>query len=379
MKEFEALLENFWIVKEQEPDLFQRVKDACGKLKPFVESKLGYRLLVNPAVIKMEKLPAEPESWMGIERFTTQMEYALLCILLVFLEDYGKQEQFVLSQLTDFIKANYGGADPLDWTMYRHRFYVVRVLNFAQEYGFFLIDDGDSDLFTADSGTEVLYESTGISRYFARNFYRNILSFESIEDLLKNNLPELYQDRGIVRRQRVYRRLFLSPAVIPQGPDDQDFLYLKNFRSMIQKELADLLDSELHIHKSCALVILNEDKNFRMTLPDQKVITAIVLQICTATRALIEGGGLTLNEDDTVVLSLEQLEQIIDDCREINRRGWSKEFREMPSDELYQGIIEYMEGFSLLKKKNAYEWILLPPAGKISGRYPRDFGGQDDG
>ena len=85
------------------------------------------------------------------------------------------------------------------------------------------VDDGENSDFTTSAETEVLYESTGISRYFARNFSRNILSYQEWNDLEKDGWSDLDSDRGAVRRQRVYRRLFLSPALLSEGPDDPDF------------------------------------------------------------------------------------------------------------------------------------------------------------
>ena len=59
------------------------------------------------------------------------MEYAFLCILLMFLEDKGREEQFVLSQITEFIQGNYIGEEKIDWTLYRHRKDLIKVLRFA--------------------------------------------------------------------------------------------------------------------------------------------------------------------------------------------------------------------------------------------------------
>ena len=378
MREFEALLENFWIIKEQEKDLYQQVKDALPALKPVIENKLGYRLVVNPYLIKMEKIPGRAEEWMGIRDFDQPMEYALFCLLLVFLEDYGAQEQFILSQLTEFLQSAYPGEAKVDWTLYRHRLSLVKVLNFAVEMGLVKVDYGENNAFTAEPETEVLYESTGLSRYLARNFSQNILSYQSWRDLEQDEEFDLDPDRGALRRHRVYRRLLLSPALIPEAPDDQDFLYLKNFRAMFQKDGEELLGSSLHLHRSCAVLMLNDEKNFKDTLPDQKVISGIAIQVCTELRKLVKDGELTPGLDDTILIARDRLEKVIDTCRELYSAGWSKEFRELPIDKLYQELITYMSGFSLLQRVNKQEIRILPPAGKISGAYPEDFGGKKD-
>lgn len=377
MREFEALLENFWIIKEQDKDLYQQVKDALPTLKPVIENKLGYRLVVNPSLLKMEKIPGRAEEWMGIPAFDRPMEYALFCLLLVFLEDYGAQEQFILSQLTEFLQSAFPGAEKVDWTLYRHRLYLVKVLNFAVEMGLVKVDYGENNAFTSEPETEVLYESTGLSRYFARNFSQNILSYQSWRDFEQDEGFDLDPDRGALRRHRVYRRLLLSPALLPEGPEDQDFLYLKNFRAMFQKDLEELLDGQLHLHKSCAVLVLDDEKNFKDTLPDQKVISGIAIQVCTELRKLV-AAALTPGLDDTILIARDQLEKVIDTCRELYGAGWSKEFRELPADKLYEELITYMSGFSLLQRVNKQEIRILPPAGKISGAYPEDFGGKKD-
>ena len=40
---------------------------------------------------------------------------------------------------------------------------------------------------------------------------------------------------------------------------EEDFAYVKNFRNMIQGELSEFLDCELHVHRSGAFLILGED------------------------------------------------------------------------------------------------------------------------
>ncbi|MCL4515645.1 MAG: TIGR02678 family protein [Firmicutes bacterium] len=377
MKEFEALLENYWIIKEQDKELYQTLKDASPRLKPFLESRLGYRLLINPYLIKLEKLPGKVEGWMGIEEFEDRLEYAFLCLLLVFLEDYGVQEQFVLSQVTEFIQSTFPGEEKIDWTLYRHRKYLVKVLNFAANLGLIRVDDGDDRDFTMTVETEVLYENTGVSRYFVRNFSRNILSYANWRDLEDDEWLEMDRERGAVRRHRVYRRIFLSPAVYAEGADDPDFLYIKNFRSTIQKEIEDYLESQLHVHKNSAFLVLNGDKQFKSAFPEQKTISAIVLQVNAELRRLVSAGELQVREDDLILISRNQLERVIDHCRKEFSGGWSKEFREMPDAKLYEEVIAYMSGFSMLEPgSNRQELRLLPLAGKATGRYPEDFGGE---
>ena len=104
MNDLKILLENYWIGKDKNKELYYRLKDSIAEFKSFLTDKLGYNLVINPYLIKLEKFPGKAEGWMGIKAFESTMEYAFLCILIMFLEDKGKEEQFVLSEITEYIQ-----------------------------------------------------------------------------------------------------------------------------------------------------------------------------------------------------------------------------------------------------------------------------------
>ena len=54
-----------------------------------------------------------------------------------------------------------------------------------------------------DAAGEVLYENTGASRYFMRNFSKDITDYGSPKDFLESDWFAMDEDRGIARRHRV--------------------------------------------------------------------------------------------------------------------------------------------------------------------------------
>ena len=106
MRILETLLSRRWILKSQDRELYYQVKDEIGSVKKFLTEKLGYQVIVNPYLVKVEKLPAKPENWMGITEFTEKIEYVFFCLLLMFLEDKDTEYQFTISMLADYISAN---------------------------------------------------------------------------------------------------------------------------------------------------------------------------------------------------------------------------------------------------------------------------------
>lgn len=118
---------------------------------------------------------------MGIREFKDTSDYALFCVILMFLEDKEAEEQFVLSQLTEYITGNYPEGQ-MPWTVYANRQRLVRVMKFCMKNDLFLMDDGNGDQFVTDLETEALYENTGLSRYFARTFTRDISANKTVGD-----------------------------------------------------------------------------------------------------------------------------------------------------------------------------------------------------
>lgn len=374
MKELEILLENYWIIKDNNKELYYSIKDSISGFKSFISDKLGYHVLVNPYIIKLEKLPGKAEPWMGIEKFESTMEYAFLCLMLMFLEDKGREEQFVLSEVTEFIQGNYPGDEKVDWTLFRHRRYLIKMLRFVAEMGMIKVDDGDEQGFTNSIETEVLYESTGISRYFVRNFTMDVMNYNSYKDIEKEDFADTDTDRGIIRRHRVYRRLLMSPIVYNEDSDDADYEYIKNFRNVIANDLENVLEYNLHVHRNGSLVVLSPEKNMKDMFPGGRAISDVVLLFNSLIREKIEKGTLSLRADDSLIMSKVYFQSLVEELKINYYSGWSKEYREMSLAALEKEIIEYMQDFNMLKViKEEREIEILPLAGKIIGKYPRDF------
>lgn len=117
MRALEILLERRWILKSREKELYYQIKDELGTVKKFLMEKLGYQVIVNPYLVKVEKMPATPENWMGIQEFTRKIEYVFFCMILMFLEEKEAEEQFVLSELTEYIQGQYR-EEQIDWTVW---------------------------------------------------------------------------------------------------------------------------------------------------------------------------------------------------------------------------------------------------------------------
>lgn len=371
MNALEILLGRRWILKSRDRELYYQVKDQLGAVKRFLTEKLGYQVIVNPYLIKAEKMPAKPENWMGILEFHHKIEYVFFCIVLMFLEEKEAEEQFVLSELTEYIQGQYREAQ-VDWTIYSFRRHLIKVLKYCVSCGILNVDDGNEESFARDNSSEVLYENTGVSRYFMKNFTQDIMGFSSPEDFQKEEWIGVDEDRGIVRRQRVYRRLLMTMGMYRDPETEEDFAYVKNFRNMIQGELSEFLDCELHVHRSGAFLILGEDCRMGRCFPEENTLSDIVLLVNSLIGEKIQEGKIVPGAEEQIDLPREAFLGILEECRERYSRGFIKTYREMTTKEFCQEVLSYMKELSLIEERRGDIWV-SGAAGKIAGQYPKDF------
>lgn len=379
MTTFERLLENYWLVKEIHPDEYNWVKrDLNTQTQEFIKNKLGYKLIVNPYIIKMEKIPGKPQAFMGIESFHSKLEYVFLCFILIYLEERTKGEQFILSGLIDYIQNLAVEVDiqeiKIDFTLYSQRKAMVNVLRFIKEMGFIVMDDGDEGKFAENIESDVLYEVTGASKYFMRNFSSNITDCNLYTDIYEKEQLGLEQDKGKERRQRIYRRLFTENVVYKEEKDDQDYNYIKNYRNIIQQDVDKMLDSTLEVHKNGAYILLNENKNFKYTFPSNRAISDVVSFINASIVQKANEGSFKINMDDTIPISEIEMTKLVREVKEAYSKGFSKEFRELEEEKLFIEIVEYMKQFDMIRhNEETREYTIMPICFKIIGKYPTDF------
>lgn len=373
MDELHALLDRFWIVKNQDKQLYFDVKRALPHYRRFINELLGWNLIVNESIIKLEKVPPRSMSWMGIESFTDTTDYCLLCSLLLYLEDLDDGEQFLLSSLTEAIETYMAEFCPVDWTKYAHRKSLVRVLLYVQSMGLLVVYDGNSEGFGNRQDQEVLYENTGLSRHFPVHFGQDISGCRTVEDFEAFSWGE-DGERGRQRINRVYRQLTLAPALYWSENDRADYEYVKNQRQWLEKNLDTFLGGELHVHKNGVFFVLNEDSKFGVCWPRDSALSDVALLFCSLIREQVTRGETDRREDDMIVLTPREFRHLVDTCKESSGSGWGKQLRELSPDKLYQELLAYMESW-MLAEDHGDNLLICPAAGKWTGSFTKDFSG----
>lgn len=373
MKELEYLLNHRWILKSENKELYYRIRDALGELRKFSMEKMGSQIIDNSLLIKMEKIPVIPEDFMGIEQFSSKEEYAYLCVLLMFLEDRDAQEQFVLSQLTEYISGVFSG-EITDWTFYTNRRRLIRVLRYAVTQGLLQITDGSDDEFMDDASGDVLYENTGACRYFMRTFSKDIMKYTQPEDFEESDWFDVDEDRGLARRHRVYKRLLFCPGMYRMDGSEEDFEYLKYYGRRVAEELETLFDCHVHIHRGSAFLLAGENCRMGAEFPANNAISDILLLCFGKIREKIESGMWKIQKDEMCQVSLLEFETLLKEVKNEYGAGFTKNYREMPDGEFVNTILDEMQRWMFLKKESGMPEVRISPSvGKLQGNYPSDY------
>lgn len=371
-KELEYLLNNYWCVKEQNPITYFNIKNNLDYYKDFIRDKLGSRLIVNDRFIKLEKIPAIPKSYMGIPSLKDQLEYTILFIILLFLEDKPKLEQFILSNLIDFI-TNTATTLELNtipnWNILHHRKCLVTVINHLKELNIIRIVE-ENNLFTEDAKAEALYETTGLSNYYVREFKNNILEYTTLNEYTNDEFNEQNSNLGDVRRYKVYRHLLYSLASYTDDLSEFEIDYLKRFRSNINNEFSKYTKGELELTKNMAVLLFEPTTKEKFDFPNNKAISDIILLVNNHILKQVTDNNLSLDQFETITISKEQLQRIIKETKNEYQNYFSKYYREMPNETFTKEVINYLREYDFIRPYDL-GYKIYPITSKFIGYIPK--------
>lgn len=383
-KELEYLLNNYWCVKDSNRDEYYKIKNNLDYYKDFIQTKLGSKLIVNDRFIKLEKIPSMPKSYMGIPSFTEKLEYIILFIILMYLEDKPKLEQFILSDLIDYISNNALKLE-LDnvpnWNILHHRKCLVNVINHLKSLNIIKVVD-EMNLFTEDVHAEGLFETTGLSNFYVREFKNDILEYSDIKDYVNDEFTNQDDKIGDVRRYKVYRHLMYSLVSYTEDLSSFEMDYLRKFRNSINNELSKYTSSELELTRNMALLMYDDDTKEKFDFPNNKAICDIVLLVNDYILNKVNDNKLSLNTDETITIQKENMHRIIKEVRSNNEKYFSKHYREMTLDIFITEVINYLKEYDIIRD---YElgYKIYPIVSKLTGYIPKDdkeqmdlFGGE---
>lgn len=367
------LFENYWILRQDSPSDYQLIRENEKALRRYISEKLGYSLIIHKDFIKLEKVPVEPKSWMGIQDFQHPRDYVLFCCGLAYLENRSVEDQFLLSELAKELEESYPGIIKIDWTNYQHRQSLVRVLKKMVELNCIREVDsysGGVEEFARSEEQEVLYQGTIYSRYYMRNHLRTLKSCQTIEDILTMDWERSQED---IRRKRVYRQLFIEPVLYRKEQDDEDFDYIRRYRNRVRDDIEEHSPFELQVTKNAAMLTLPEQKQQYESYPDRKARSLLSLHVQSFLRDRLD--QFEVSSFGEIRLTRAQFEVIIENVSSEFKLGWSIEYREKSSlKKTAEDVLEHLIEWSFARIEEETGLIIFMAAiARMKGQYPDDF------
>ena len=370
MNAINLLLNNYWIVKETDKENYYAVKHEINdkNTKRFIQEMLGWKIIHSEHVIKLEKIPSHAEPFMGIQEFTEIRDYCLLCAVLLYLEDKEENNQFLLSDLIRYIETVISKYIEVDWTSFSQRKSLVRVLQYVENKGLLKTYEGDSSVYSREQSSEVLYENTGLSRYFATNFPMDITNTKHWMDFEKQVI-DIENDRGEVRTNRVFRQLVVCPSMYWENANDSDAFYLKNKKAYVSTNIEKIMGGTLEMSKNNASVVFVDLQGVGDIHPKNSMLSEIILLVAHEIYEMAQDKRkLSVNDNDTINMPTSKFNGILLNQKRKYQELWSKEYREI-SDEKYLLLVkEYMKKWLMIKEEEN-QIIIYPSLAITSGKY----------
>lgn len=372
------LFENYWILRHDDPSNYQLIRENEKALRRYISEKLGYSLIIHKDFIKLEKVPVDPKSWMGIQDFQHPRDYVLFCCGLAYLENRSVEDQFLLSELAKHLEESYPGLITINWTNFQHRQSLVRVLKKMVELNCIKEVDsysGGIEEFARDEEQEVLYQGTIYSRYYMRIHLHSLKHCQTTDDILKMDWERSQAD---TRRKRVYRKLLVEPVMHRTELDDEDFDYIRRYRNRVREDIEEHTPFELEVTKNAAMVTLPEQKQLYETYPDRKALSLVSLHVQRYLRHHLEKFEVSAFGD--VKLTEAQFKKVVEDVTSEYKSGWSIEYREKSGlKKTAKDVLKHLIEWSFARIEEETGLIILMPAiARMHGQYPEDFEEESD-
>lgn len=361
------LFENYWILRKDMPKEYKLIRQLEKELRTVINEKFGFRFTVHTDFIKLEKIPVDAKAWMGLQSFQQKMDYVLFCCLLSILEDKETGEYFLLSHLCEELKMIYPKGERLDWVNYHHRRSFVRAMTEILNLHLLETLDGDLLRFTQDEEAEVLYRSTVYSRYFMRPYPQDIYQYANYKDLVEEDKIDPDEQNAV--RYKVYRRLFLQPALLQSEISAEEFNYMRKYRQSIIDFVDSYTDYRFELYKDVGFLSIPDRRMNMVSFPTVRNIDDIVLHIANE----LYSQHLYELINSKIELSKEEWLSFLDKVIDRYHGGWSKEYREeKDKNKLSDEILKRCEEWEFIKQVGV-KLIIHSTMVRSIGKYPKEF------
>lgn len=362
------LLEKDIITKDDEK--FYEISSNEKELATYFKRFYGWNLYKDRYIIKLDKIPSSPESYMGNNNFDTKDDYCIYIAFLIALESYSKGQQFRFKDIFNKLKSNLEKTMDISWEKPQYRKAVKRVFEYAEKKKL-IVNEADKIINTNENNIEevkVYYKKTNYCspRYILNNL-NNIFSFKNYEDFKSYDLEEAKSQP----KNTLFRKLISKPVVYLSELTIQEKEILKNKKLM--ERFADEIEGNIHYHKNCIFLFFQDSQIGTIYPGKANTLDTMILVLNNTLREKVKRGEITLNFDDTFNLEKDNLTSLIKEYKRKNE-DWLKynSFFTRDDTALTREVIARMKEWSFLKEEND-NLIFYPAIGKVTGELKEEI------
>lgn len=377
-----ALLNRHWITKEEDPELFYAIRDQYTELRDWFAEYTGFSLILTRMMVKLDKSPVVPKSWMGFPEFRETRDYVLFTFALWYLESKTELDQFVLTDIIEQVSEKLLEIEiEISWINYQHRLSMVRALKKLRQLGVLRHIDGEEMDWAQDHHSKnVLYECSPAARYVLRQFPRELRIYEQLQDMSEQIIyPDTDDGNLRNRRHRVYRRLLLEPAIADREWNADELYYVQTQKSKLIDQMQFMFGMEGTRYREGLFFFYPEVTGECSLFPTASAISDLVLLFAGELRRRLGNGDWYVTEQGTVELTQTDIDGLLFRMKEKYQEYWSKDHRAMSLKDLAYALTTHMENWNFgcwtSNEGNMKRFIIS----SITSRWSADYAWDEDG
>ncbi|WP_179232717.1 DUF2398 family protein [Paenibacillus rigui] len=355
-----------WIYRDQKPELFFRIRSYENKLKTIFREWFHYPIYIGDGYVRLIKHPErkvlDPNPTHSLKY---QMDYVLYACTLAFMEEKGEDQQFVLRELLESIKAYYpGGPDAISWSDHGVRTSLIRVIKTLEQERLLLMFDRAIEQFRDKEDYDLLMQISNGLRHVIRHT-RLSLSEYSDKVSLREALHQEEIDDGKICEQQIWRRLFAQGCLFLTELSQDEVAYIERHGLHMQQKLEEVFQGVyLERYASTWILIHDKAREGKTIYPAYNTHSHVITVIGTHLRNRLELGEQWLNHRGYVALPSIDVFNLFVSVRRENQEHLAKS--NLSDRALWEEVSNYMKRLGLVKVVND-EWIFSDALGRVAG------------
>lgn len=348
------LLENRAVLRETDPSAYALIRNNFPQLQKLCAEELGLQLIRRQGFFRLEKNVLRFSNPIKSFALKYPQDFVYFVSVLAYVESIGVEQPFLLSELIEFLDAQLSGN--IEWTQYRERLSLTRVLKGMETLNLLRQLDGDIVGLPYQQVEALL-----ISTSYAGNFLSDRISnLSQIKDWHTLNDPR----NEVTMAQQARQLLLLTVGISRTANNLELFEYMHEHQRSFSDFFEQYTVFEFELSRNVAMLTIPEPRRNLSMIPTNSSLDDLLMLIGYQLRIRAlpadEYGQITITENVWFELVSHQLHEYGDMI--------AKQHRETSPDQLSQELLDRASNLRLLTRVESGIKI-LPLFGRLAGEF----------